>query len=896
MRRFNRKSPKRNFLCMKQQTNNTNGPQTSKCHGNMQNNDSSNANVSQCQDINQNYYWNNVEALQCKGNARNNHSSNNDASQCEGNTQNNHSSNAEATQCQGSTQNNDSSNAEASQSQGNTQNANLSNTEASQCQGNTQNNHSSNAEATQSQGSTQNNHSSNTEASQSQGNTQNNNLSNAEVSQSQGNTQNNNLSNAEASQSQGNTQNNNSGNAFTFQCQGNIQTNNSSSQLSQCQANTLNNIPNNTQESDSQGNQQNTQSQNNSPPNQCLTNNKNSQSQNGQNQSSQTNAETQNTNQNIQSQCPIPIRGLLTENVDFIKKVLGNPKDLIIRELDIGGSNNNQQSQNNDNSQENGSSQKDNHNTQSQNTNIESKKDNQSTQSKNGDNGNQTGNQTVNQSTQSQSNNNGNKQDIKNIQNKKTQNNQAQNDSSKGQSNNSSQNAQKCSILYISGLSDSNIVNDNILKMLQENGKQFSGNVLDQVFQEVIAITDTKKISSFEEIINTLLDGNSVLILDGEMSALEMGTAKVEKRSLDEPQSEAVIRGPRIAFIENIDTNISLIRRELKDPNLRFEFHEVGCRSKQRIAVCYVEGIVNPDILNEVNRRIKTINIDFTPGSGLVEQWIEDSFLSPFPQIIDTERPDRVIYGILQGKVSILVEGSPFALLAPITFVDAILSIEDYNQRWLIATLMRLLRYLATFIALFSPALYVALVSYHPGMLPTQLTFSIAATREGVPFPSIVEALLMAITFEILQEAGIRLPKAIGQTVGIVGGIVIGDVAVTAGIVGPLMVIITSLTAIASFTIPNYSMAIGFRIMRFSFILAAAILGLYGIIIVFIMMCVHLVNLKSMGIPYTGPFAPYFLKDLKNLIVRAPITTLTKRPPYLEPEDMQKVNSGGQSK
>ncbi|MFJ8236120.1 spore germination protein [Ureibacillus sp. NPDC094379] len=464
----------------------------------------------------------------------------------------------------------------------------------------------------------------------------------------------------------------------------------------------------------------------------------------------------------------------------------------------------------------------------------------------------------------------------------------------------------KCSILYISGLTDKKLVNDNILKMMQSPTEQSDSeasqsasnqsgtDILETIYQQVIAITDTKKVQTLYEVINALLSGNAVFILEEVNTALVMETVGSEERSIEEPQSEAVVRGPRTGFIESIDTNITLIRRELKDPNLRFDVHEIGRRSKQKLIVCSVAGIVNPDILNEVNRRVKTIDIDFSPDSGYVEQWIEDSFLSPFPQIMDTERPDRVIYSVLQGKVAILVDGSPFALIAPVTFGDALQSIEDYSQRWMIGTLLRLLRYLAIFISLFLPAIYVALTSYHPGMLPTKLAFSIAATREGVPIPSIFEALLMAITFEILQEAGIRLPKAIGATIGIVGGIVIGDVAVSAGIVGPAMVIVTSLTAIASFTTPNYSFATGLRVLRFALIAAASVLGLYGIILVFIMMCIHLVNLKSIGVPYTGPFAPYFLGDLKNILIRSPIMTLKKRPPSLEPRDIKRQDDGGQ--
>lgn len=482
----------------------------------------------------------------------------------------------------------------------------------------------------------------------------------------------------------------------------------------------------------------------------------------------------------------------------------------------------------------------------------------------------------------------------------------------------------KCAILYISGLTNSDLVNNNILKAVQSsniqssttqringevnqesNSQSYSTNesgtnqsntpLIDLINQEVISITSSKKVTTLDDVSLAILSGNTVFILDGENTILVMDTAGGEKRSIQEPQSEAVIRGPRTGFVESIETNISLIRKDLKDPNLRFDVHEIGRRSKQKLAVCYIAGIVNQDILDEVNRRLKTIDVDFAPDSGLVEQWIEDSFLSPLPQILDTERPDRLMYNILQGKIGILVDGSPFALITPIVFGEALLSIEDYNERWLSGTALRLLRFIALLFAVFLPAIYVALISYHPGLIPTQLAFSIAASRENVPFPAIVEILLMAVVFELLQEAGIRLPKAIGSTVGIVGGIVIGEVAVSAGLVGPAAVIVTSLTGIASFTIPNYSMVIGVRIIRFAFLIGASFLGLYGVVLIFIMIAIHVVNLKSMGIPYSAPLAPYFFGSLKNIIIRAPITTLVKRQPFLKPEDIKKIDDGGHS-
>ncbi|MUK88019.1 spore germination protein [Ornithinibacillus sp. L9] len=443
----------------------------------------------------------------------------------------------------------------------------------------------------------------------------------------------------------------------------------------------------------------------------------------------------------------------------------------------------------------------------------------------------------------------------------------------------------RAAIIYISGLTDENLINNNILKAIQLNLKEFEGEILEKIHKEVIAVTDVTKAEAMDEISFAILNGNTALYVDGSETVLLLGTIGGESRPIEAPASETLIRGPRDGFVESIETNMALVRRDIKDPNLRFKAHAVGKRSKQKLVVCYLEGITNPEIVKEVNRRLETIDIDYLSDSSYVEQWIEDSFLSPFPQLLNTERPDKVSSDLMQGKVAILVDGTPFALLAPITIGDSLHSMEDYTQRWLTASLLRLLRYLSAFFALFLPALYIALVSYHPGMLPSTLAYSIAATREGVPFPGAVEAILMAITFEILHEAGIRLPKAIGQTIGIVGGLVIGEAAVSAGIVSPIMVIVTALTAIASFSVPSYSVAITFRTLRFAFMVAAALLGLYGIILVYIMVNIHIVNLKSIGVPYSTPFSPTFTKDWKDLILRSPITSLTERTTYLKPKD-----------
>lgn len=452
----------------------------------------------------------------------------------------------------------------------------------------------------------------------------------------------------------------------------------------------------------------------------------------------------------------------------------------------------------------------------------------------------------------------------------------------------------RSAVVYIEGMVDKAFVHKNILNKLQEYQTD-SGNpgyILEEIFEGAVAVADVQKGKTLDDASNALLSGSTVVYVDGVAQVLMMGTKGWETRKIEQPTTESVLRGSKEGFVESLRTNMTLVRRQLRDPNLRFKTYSVGRRSKKKLVLSYVDGVIHPDIIKELNRRLKTIDMDFAPESGYVEQWIEDSFLSPFPQISNTERPDKVASALLQGKAAIILDGTPFVLLAPVTLGSTLQSPEDYYERWTIGTLIRALRYAAAFISIFLPALYIALVSYHPGMIPSDLAFSIAGSRQGVPFPAFVEAFLMSFTMELLREAGARLPRNIGQTIGIVGGLVIGEAAVSAGIVSPVMVIVIALNAIASFAIPEYSVAISFRILLFGFMIAAGLLGLYGIILGYIMVNIHIVNLKSVGVPYTAPFAPSFFRDWTDLVLRLPVPLLTKRPKYLQTNDRTKAKKG----
>ncbi|MDF2681757.1 MAG: spore germination protein [Brevibacillus sp.] len=459
-----------------------------------------------------------------------------------------------------------------------------------------------------------------------------------------------------------------------------------------------------------------------------------------------------------------------------------------------------------------------------------------------------------------------------------------------------------CAVICIDGLANSAMVQEQILSNIQlmiSTAEKMVPNEPDEIlsllYEEVLSVIEIKKVSNLTEMLDCVLYGDTALLVDGTNQAILIDSKGWKSRAVEEPVSEGLVRGPRDGFTEDIRDNTVRIRRRVKDYNLRFEGSIVGARSKTELIIAYIDNLVDKELLDEVKRRISTIDIDEVEESGFIEQWIEDDFLSPFPQVHNTERPDKVAASLFQGRVAILLDGTPMVLILPVTLGLLLHSPEDYYERWIVGTLARLLRYVAAFLAVFSPSFYIALVTFHPGLIPSDLAFSIAATRDGVPFPAFVESIMMVTTMELLQEAGLRLPKPIGQTVGIVGGLVIGDAAVSAGIVSPVMVIVVALTAIASFANPSYHLAIAFRMIRFFAMFAASIFGIYGVVLSLIVITIHLSNLTSIGYPYLSPFAPQMPRDWKDLILRAPITFLKSRPKSLHTQDETRIGTGDPS-
>jgi len=444
----------------------------------------------------------------------------------------------------------------------------------------------------------------------------------------------------------------------------------------------------------------------------------------------------------------------------------------------------------------------------------------------------------------------------------------------------------KACLIYTDGLTDTTSLQDFVLETLMLDFKKEDlqteihpeHDLISILKDVVITVGEIKEITSFEEMLTSLLSGDTIFLIDGYEQGLILSSKHWVERGVSEPEAQTVIRGPREGFTENLRVNTALIRRKFKDPNLWMESKVVGERTKTNIAVVYIKNIANDKIVKEVLLRLDQINIDGILESGNIEELIQDSQLSPFPTVYNTERPDVVAAALLEGRIAILVDGTPFVLIVPALFFQYFQSAEDYYERSIIGSIIRLLRHLAFAISLLAPALFIAITTFHQSMLPPALLISLAAQREGVPFPAFAEALIMEITFEILREAGIRMPRSIGSAMSIVGAFVIGTAAVEAGIISAMMVIVVSITAISSFVSPSYEMAIAVRMLRFVFMALAASFGLFGITIGLIALVLHLCSLRSFGVPYMSPIAPFNISDQKDTLIVLPKWKMTTRP------------------
>ncbi|TYQ16482.1 UNVERIFIED_CONTAM: spore germination protein KA/spore germination protein [Acetivibrio alkalicellulosi] len=447
-------------------------------------------------------------------------------------------------------------------------------------------------------------------------------------------------------------------------------------------------------------------------------------------------------------------------------------------------------------------------------------------------------------------------------------------------------------LVYFGEMIEKNTLNNNILKYLIHDIDGFSKRKsyeYSKFIKASLPVSNIEEVTDYNSIIGPLLSGDIILFTEDCYCALIIPAKTSDERSIAPSATERTIRGPQDAFVENINKNIHLIRKRIQDPNLAVEFFTLGHSTNTNIALLYIKGIAKNDIINKIRLKISTIDSSSILASAQLEQLIESHKWSLFPQTLATDRPDKLSRSLLEGRAVIIVNGTPFALIAPVTFAMFFNSSDDYFERTIVTSTIRIVRYICFISSIFLPALYLAMTSYHPGMLPTPLALYITGARVGLPFPSLVELVFMQFTTEVLIEASVRLPKAIGQTVGIVGGLVIGQSVVQAGLVNPLIVIVVSLTALATFILPVYTFALSTRILRAIMIIAAATFGLYGIVIAGLFILIHMSSIESFGIRYLEDFSPYSLSKLKDTLIKAPHQYINRAPEYLNEKNNDEV-------
>lgn len=438
-----------------------------------------------------------------------------------------------------------------------------------------------------------------------------------------------------------------------------------------------------------------------------------------------------------------------------------------------------------------------------------------------------------------------------------------------------------CASVYIKSLVDENVVKSlslEIAKLEYEgcgNKFQINADMLKNYFSNV---SHSREESNYKVLYENLLYGNIVFLVDGYDKFYTVNASSSESRSIDTPTSQTIIRGPKDAFTEKINSNILLIRKRIKSKDLMLENLSVGDITQTQVSLMYIKNIAKDEIVQEIKSRINKIKIDGILDSGYIEELIKDDRHSIFPTFLNSEKPDTVVGDLLEGKIAILVDGTPYVLTAPAVMLEFFQASEDYYHHYIISSMMRFLRFVALFLTLLTPAVYIAITTFHQEMIPTPLLVSIAAQREGVPFPVLIEALMMEFTFEILREAGVRMPRVIGPAISIVGALVLGQAAVEAGVISAAIVIIVSITAISSFAIPNYEMSNAVRALRFALMILAGILGLYGVFMGLIIITLHLCKIKSITIPYLTPVAPKIKGGNKDTIFRFPLWKMKYRP------------------
>jgi spore germination protein KA len=426
-------------------------------------------------------------------------------------------------------------------------------------------------------------------------------------------------------------------------------------------------------------------------------------------------------------------------------------------------------------------------------------------------------------------------------------------------------------IVYLDSMVDKQSLETNILEPIIELSKNDSYTNVDNLFsttKSIIKAVEVKSSNDLTEMVNGLREGNSVLFLENQENAIIAGVPNSEDRSIQEPENEKIIKGSRDGFSESMDKNIYLLQKRNKSENLVVKDFTVGIKTKTKVKILYIHELVNRDVLSEVTQRIQNIKVEKLQSSGELEELIEDNGYTLFPQILTTERPDRASSYLIDGKVIVIVDQCPQVLILPITFFSFYQSPDDYNNRWFLGTFFRLIRLLSFIIAISLPAIYISVVSFHSEILPIGLLYSLRVQTEFVPLSPFLEAITMQIILELLKEAAIRLPSTIAQTIGIVGGLVIGTAIVEAGIVSNVMIVVIALTAIASFVAPVNQMGTGVRVLAFPIMILANLFGFLGISVSLTILIIHLCKLESFKSPYLYPVAPLDINGIKDAFVR----------------------------
>ncbi|WP_241154403.1 spore germination protein [Staphylospora marina] len=431
-------------------------------------------------------------------------------------------------------------------------------------------------------------------------------------------------------------------------------------------------------------------------------------------------------------------------------------------------------------------------------------------------------------------------------------------------------------LIYLDSLVDKDRLQREILKPISEK--------MHGPLEEVVTSSQLKEDYTVESVVISLLQGYCAIFLEGSPRAMLVNTLYVAHRSPDEPMNEGVVRGAHDGFVENLEINLNLIRVRIESPQLTVKYVELGRVTKTRFAIVYMNDLADPGVVNEVEKRMKAISSDAVISPGFLSEFMEDNPWSPFPQQLYTERPDRTVAHLMEGRVAVLAEGDPTAIIVPVTLFAFYQTPDDFHTRWFVGSFVRLIRLASFLIAFNLPALYISVVGFHPEILPTELIYTVKASVERVPFPPIVEALLMELTIELIREAGIRLPSRVGQTIGIVGGLVIGDAVVQTGLVSLPMIIVVATTSISSFVVPANEMSTAIRTLRFPLMFAAALFGFVGVALGLIIILAHLAKLESFGTPYFAPVAPLKVRDLKDTFIRFPVWLMNRRPKDAHPQ------------